>query len=82
MRSFEGCAVFCAHSRASFTCVLFPTFLNGACARAPCVVSAHADFILDCILLDLLEMNFWSMGELICVLKMLDSCNHLLMKFQ
>jgi hypothetical protein len=43
----------------------FSAFLNGACARAPCVVLAHADFIVGCIVLDLLEVHFWSMGELI-----------------
>jgi hypothetical protein len=47
--------------------VLFPTFLNGACACAPCVVLAHDDFIVDCIVLGLLEMHFWSMAELIVV---------------
>jgi hypothetical protein len=52
--------VFCVHSRASCACALFPAFLNGACARAPCVVLAHADFIADCIVLGLLEMHFWS----------------------
>jgi hypothetical protein len=60
----------------------FLLFLNGACVRAPCVVLAHADFITSCIVLDHLEMHFWSMSELMCVLKMLDSCNHLWTKFQ
>ena len=67
MRHFEGCMVFCVHSRASCACALFPAFLNGACARAPCVVLVHVDFIVDCIVLGLLEMHFWSMGELIDV---------------
>jgi hypothetical protein len=38
--------------------------------HAPCVVLAHADFIVDCIVLGLLECifgHFWSMGELIVV---------------
>jgi hypothetical protein len=69
--------VFCIHGRGSCACALFPTFLNDACVCAPCVVSMHA----DCIVLDLLEMKFWSLGELICVLKMLDSFNHLRTNF-
>jgi hypothetical protein len=60
----------------------FLAFLDGACVRAPCVVLAHDDFITGCIVLDLLEMHFWSMSKLMGVLKMLDSCNHLRMKFQ
>jgi hypothetical protein len=73
---------FCIHSRASGACALFRRYLTVARARAPCVVLAHADFIVGCIVLDLLEMHFWSMSELMSVLKMLDSCNHLRMKFQ
>jgi len=67
MRRFEGCVGFFIHSRASYVCALFPAFLNGACAHAPYVVLAHANFIADCIVLGLLEMHFWSMGELIVV---------------
>jgi hypothetical protein len=67
MCCFEGCAVFCVHSRTSCACVFFPAFMNGACACAPCVVLAHSDFIVDCIVLGLLEMHFRSMGELIAV---------------
>jgi hypothetical protein len=74
--------VFFIHSRASGACALFLAFFNGACVRSPCVVSTHANFIVDCMVLDLLEMHFWYMGELICVLKMLDSCNHLQTKFR
>jgi hypothetical protein len=54
--------------------------MNGACARAPCVVLAHADFIVDCIVLGLLEMHFWSFlvhGLTNSCLNMLDYCNHL-----
>jgi hypothetical protein len=61
---------------------VFLAFMDGACAHAPCVVLAHADFITGCIVLDLLEMHFCSMSELMGVLKMLHSCNHLRMKFQ
>jgi hypothetical protein len=46
----------------TFSCVY-----EWPCARAPCVVLAHADFIVDCIVLGLLEMHFLSMGELIVV---------------
>jgi hypothetical protein len=59
----------------------FLAFMDGACARAPCVVLVHSDFITGCIVLDLLEMHFWSMSELMSVLTMLDSYNHLQMKF-
>jgi hypothetical protein len=52
---------------------VFLVFLDGACVCASCVVLAHADFITGCIVLDLLEMHFWSMSELMDVLKMLDS---------
>jgi hypothetical protein len=37
----------------------FIVFLDGACARVPCVVIVHLDFITGCIVLDLLEMIFW-----------------------
>jgi hypothetical protein len=40
----------------------FLAFLDGACARAPCVVIAHIDFITGCIVLDLLEMIFGNFG--------------------
>jgi hypothetical protein len=79
-----------AHVHVPFSCVSewrmcmcpFLAFLNGACAHAPCVVLARADFITGCIVLDLLEMHFWSMSELMIFLTMLDSCNHLQTKFQ
>ena len=48
----------------------FLAFMDGACACAPYVVIAHADFVTSCIALDLLEIlcgHFWSMGELIVV---------------
>jgi hypothetical protein len=60
---------------------IFLAFLDSLCVRTPYVVLAHADFIIGCIVLDLLEMHFWSMSELMGVLKMLDSWNHLRMKF-
>jgi hypothetical protein len=60
---------------------IFLAFLDSACAHDPCVVLAHANFITGCIVLDLLEMNFWSTSELMDVLNMLDSCIHLQMKF-
>jgi hypothetical protein len=50
--------------------------------HAPCVVLVHDNFITGCIVLDLFKMHFWSMSELMGVLKMLDSCNHLQTKFQ
>jgi hypothetical protein len=56
-------------------------FLDGTCVRAPYVVLAHADFINGCIVLDILKMHFWSISELMGVLKMLDSYNHLQTKF-
>jgi hypothetical protein len=59
----------------------FIKFMDDTCSRAPCVVLVHADFITGCIVLDLLEMHFWYMSELMGVLKMLDSCNDLQMKF-
>ena len=59
--------VFCVHSHTLSTCALFSAFLNGACAHAPYVVLARVDFIVDCIFLGLLEIHFWSMGELIAV---------------
>ena len=77
MHRFEGCVVFYVHSRTLCACAFFCVFLNGACACTPCVVLVHADFIASCIVLDLLEMHFWPMSELLSVLKMLDSCNHL-----
>jgi hypothetical protein len=58
---------FFVHNHASYTCAPFLAFLNGACAHAPYVVLVHADFIVDCIVLGLLEMYFWSMVELIDV---------------
>ena len=82
MHFFEVCMDFFLHSHASSACVLFRCYLAITCALAPYVVLAHVDFIVDCIVLGLLEMHFWSMGELICVLKMLDSGNHLQMKFR
>ena len=60
----------------------FLAFLDGACVRAPYVVLAHSDFIVGCIVLDILEMHFWSMSELMSVLMMLDSCNHFRTKYQ
>jgi hypothetical protein len=63
MHYFEGCTFFLIHYRASCTCSLFPAFINGACAGTPYVFLVHA----DCIVLGILEMNFWSMGELIVV---------------
>jgi hypothetical protein len=51
---------FSIHSRASVCMCTFPVFLTGACACAPCISLAHADFITGCIVLDLLEMLFWS----------------------
>jgi hypothetical protein len=72
---------FCVHSRASGACALFRCYLTVARARVPCVFLVHADFIVGCIVLDLLEMHFWPMSELMSVLKMLDSCNHLQTKF-
>jgi hypothetical protein len=56
---------------------VFLAFLDGACVCVPCVVLAHADFITSCIVLDLLEMHFRSMSELMGVLN-----NHLQMKFR
>jgi hypothetical protein len=38
----------------------FSAFSTSARARASCISLAHADFITGCIVLDLLEMNFWS----------------------
>jgi hypothetical protein len=58
MRRFEGCTVFCVHSRALCACAFFPAFLNDACVLAACVVLAHANFIAYFIVLGLLEMKF------------------------
>jgi hypothetical protein len=55
----------------------FLAFLDCACAHTPYVVLAHANFITSCLVLDLLEMHFWSMSELMGVWKMMDSSNHL-----
>jgi hypothetical protein len=63
MHCFEGCTFFCIHYHASCRCSLFPAFINGACAHTPYVFLVYA----DCIVLVILEMNFWSMGELIVV---------------
>ena len=82
MRHFEVCVAFCIHSRTSSACALFQHYLIVACAQVPYVVLAPTEFIIGFIVLDLLEMNFWSMSELMGVLKMLDSCNHLRTKFQ
>jgi hypothetical protein len=73
---------FCVHIYTLGTCALFRRYLIAARAHAPCVFLVHADFIAGCIVLDLLEMHFWPMSELMSVLKMLDSCNHLWMKFR
>jgi hypothetical protein len=82
MCHFDVCTDFCIHSHASGACAFFQHYMNAARARVPCIFFVHADFIAGCILLDLLEMHFWSMSELMSVLKMLDYCNHLWMKFR
>jgi hypothetical protein len=58
----QVCASFSVHSHASCACVIFPVFLDGACACAPCIVIAHPDFITGCIVLDLLEILFGNFG--------------------
>jgi hypothetical protein len=67
MHRFEVCADFCVHSRASGKCALFRCYLTVMRACVPYVFLVHADLIIDCIVLDLLEMHFWSMSELMSV---------------
>jgi hypothetical protein len=50
--------------------------------HASCVFLAYDDFIAGCIVFGPFGDAFWSMSELMSFLKMLDSCNHLQMKFR